>query len=105
MQASSDSEAHDRALAELLGLSESYRNNTLLVAIHDAGFVCQVVTSALPVGVPMTGWQVRCPRELGYSIVVNEAGALEIAPAMSSFDGIVPAPVNTQVPLELPPRE
>lgn len=86
----SDGNVRERALEELARASQSFRNTTFLVAIHDAGFVCEVVAEALPVGVPTEGWQVECPQAFAYSVAVGEDGELEVLPTLNSFDGVVP---------------
>ncbi len=82
--------AREQTLTELANTSESFRNTTLLLAIHDAGFVCEVVAEAIDIGSPVEGWRVECPRAYVYSVGVGLAGELEVAPTLSSFDSIVP---------------
>jgi hypothetical protein len=96
---SEEPDARERAIAQIMRASESFRHSTLLVAIHDAGFVCEVVTGAMPVGDPTQGWQVKCPRAFAYSVAVTQDGTLEVLPTLNSFDNVGPVIVTPAPPI------
>lgn len=76
---------------DLTTASSTYRNTTLLVAIRDAGFVCDRVVEAMQAGDALSGWRVDCGPTLAYSVVVGEAGELDVTP-LPDWEGIAPRP-------------
>lgn len=79
-------DSRDTTVSELRNASPSYRNTTFLVAIHDAGFVCEVVSAVTPVGVPAHGWRVECPEGFAYAVSLEPTGALKVTPTPWSID-------------------
>ena len=78
------------AIAALESASQSYRDSTLLVAIHEFGFMCESVIGVIPIGeAPDKGWHVECSRGLAYALCVDATGALVATPAPSSVNGFL----------------
>lgn len=100
--------ARERTLTEIAAASASFRNTTFLLAIHDAGYVCEVVAEVLEIGEQAAAWRVRCPQAFAYELSVGMAGELLVTPTPDLIDGNNPrmpfAPrIPTQVPPETPP--
>lgn len=94
-------------LGNLAEMSESFRNTTFLIAIRDAGFVCDDVVAAHQTDADI--WMASC-RDLGisYKIDVSETDELVVRPVASLFDGLQPILDNRfrldRDPLRLPPQ-
>lgn len=75
---------------EIEAMSESFRNTTFLMAIRDAGFVCNEL---LRVSGGLDGaekWLATCSEMRAYSIGVANDGALRVEPMLQYFDGVTP---------------
>lgn len=95
-------------LRELEAMSETFRNTTFLIAIRDAGFVCNELLRVYGGGVEALGWIVTCSEMLAYTVGVAGDGALRVEPTLQYFDNLGPSPVprdNGDAPLPAPPRE
>jgi hypothetical protein len=68
----------------LHAMSETFRNTTFLIAIRDAGFVCDDVVAAHAGGDRV--WTATCRDMGGYKIDVRESGELTIQPSAQYFD-------------------
>ena len=83
----SDTVAADKA-RELEAMSETFRNTTFVIAIRDAGFVCNEL---LRVSGGLDGspkWMATCSETLAYTIGVASNGALHVQPFLQYFDGL-----------------
>ena len=91
----------ERRLGDLAEMSETFRNTSFLVAIRDAGFVCDAVVAAQQTDVDV--WMARC-REVGtsYKIDVSETDELVVRPVESYIDGVNPV-VDGQFRLDRDP--
>ena len=79
----------DRKIAELDSASISFRDTTLLLAVHASDFICEGVAEVMPVGEPPDkGWHLECLHGLAYAISVDASGALVAVPAPASVDGL-----------------
>ena len=97
--ASVDGEAHQPVAREtppdavasgnLQALSETFRNTTFLVAIRDAGFLCEDVVASYYGGGNV--WTASCRDMRGYTIAVGEGAALIVEPVVHYFDALAPA--------------
>jgi hypothetical protein len=91
--------------ANLEEMSQTFRNTSLLIAIRDAGFVCDEVLAADQTGADL--WTARCRDLGGYAIDASKPGELVVRPVVSYFDGLVPAPRDlsrSRDPLQIPPQ-
>jgi hypothetical protein len=79
-----------KTIAKLEAASESFRNTSFLLAIHEAGFVCEVVSQAQRVTEAGDSWRVECPRSIAFAVAVDDEGTLRITPIPDAFDAIVP---------------
>ncbi len=85
-------------------LSETFRNTTFLLAIRDAGFLCEDVVASYHGGGNV--WTASCRDMRGYTIRVDEGAALLVEPVVHYFDAVVPAPsmLNDTLRLDLERR-
>ena len=103
--------AHDAPAAvkirELEAMSETFRNTTFVIAIRDAGYVCNELLRVYG-GVDDSGkWTATCSEMLAYTVGVTGNGALSVEPLMQYFDGVGPGVSIDQtniVPAQPPPR-
>lgn len=72
----------------LAAMSETFRHTSLLIAIREAGFVCDAVTAAHQTGERL--WMVSCGDMRGYEVSVTAQGELSTQPALHYFDGLQP---------------
>lgn len=79
------------AALELDEMSETFRNTTFLIAIRDAGFVCDDVVAAHAGGEHV--WSASCRDMRGYEIEVQAAGDLRVRPLAQYIDGLAPRAV------------
>ena len=73
---------------ELEAMSETFRHTTFLIAIRDAGFVCDEL---LRVSGGLDGaskWMATCSQTMAYTISVGSNGTLDVAPFLQYFDGV-----------------
>jgi hypothetical protein len=107
----------DATLRELNAMSETYRNTTFLIAIRDAGFICNELLRVYGALDDAPKWLASCSEMLSYTVSVASSGSLHVEPMMQYFDGpvlriqgndeVVPPQVLRQQqlpPQELPPR-
>ena len=97
--AESDNPAAD-TIRELEAMSETFRNTTFLIAIRDAGHVCNEL---LRVSGGLDGaskWMVTCSETLAYTVGVASNGALHVEPFLQYFDGVGVRPIERLQPLE-----
>ena len=105
------------AAPDLEAMSPTFRNTTFLIEIRDAGYACEDVVAAHRTTSDV--WLASCRDLHGYTISVDESGALAVAPIPHYFDGIGPMPIQRedrfrldrdpstllpQTPQPLPPR-
>jgi hypothetical protein len=95
-------------VGNLAEMSETYRNTTFLIAIRDAGFVCDAVVAAHQTDADI--WMGSC-RDVGssYKIDVGDNNELYVRPVAGYFDGLAPVAddpfrLNLEQPLRLPPQ-
>jgi hypothetical protein len=92
--------------ASLEQMSETFRNTSLLIAIRDAGFVCDEVLAAHRTGADL--WTARCRDLGGYAIDASTPDEFVVRPIVSYFDGLTPAPrdrsLDRDTPLQAPPQ-
>jgi hypothetical protein len=86
------SEAGDNAAAarlrELNRMSETFRNTTFLIAIRDAGFVCNELLGVYGGVNDSTTWTASCNDMLAYTVRVAQNGGLGIEPVLQHLDGL-----------------
>ncbi len=95
---------------ELEAMSETFRNTTFLIAIRDAGFVCNELLRVSGGFDESSKWLATCSEMLSYTVGVANDGALRVAPLLQYFDGVGVRPVEQdfavpeQPRLQLPPQ-
>ena len=95
---------------ELEALSETFRNSTFLIAIRDAGYVCNNLLRVYG-GFDDSGkWTATCSEMLSYTVSVAGNGTLHVEPMWLYFDGTGPATLPSdqgpgQPRLLFPPQE
>jgi hypothetical protein len=73
---------------ELGAMSETFRNSTFLIAIRDAGFICNELLRVYG-GLDDSGkWTATCSEMLAYTVSVSGSGALRVDPMLQYFDGV-----------------
>jgi len=90
--------AHDAPAAvkvrELEAMSETYRNTTFVIAIRDAGYVCNELLRVYG-GIDDSGkWTATCSEMLAYTVGVMANGDLHVEPMMQYFDSPTPFPIQ-----------
>jgi hypothetical protein len=80
-----------RKLAELRGMSPTFLGSTLLIAIRDAGFVCDDVVGVEQIDPDSSAWRARCRDLMAYIVRVTGSGALAVEPTLDYFDAIAPS--------------
>ena len=101
--------AHDAPAAvkvrELEAMSETYRNTTFVIAIRDAGYVCNELLRVYG-GIDDSGkWTATCSEMLAYTVGVMANGDLHVEPMMQYFDGTAPSPEPGREPQLLRPPQ
>lgn len=91
----------DSLTAELLAMSEGYRNRVFLQAIREVGHVCDAVVDTRLGNEDVVVWRVACGHGNAFLIGVG-SGRLEIEPLYYGDPGVGPAPVplRRDVPIE-----
>ena len=79
------------AQQEVAAMSETFRNTTLLIAIRQAGFVCEHMLGAERGAEDVAAWRVRCSDAVAYLVGVDAAGNLNVGP-MTYGDGLRTSP-------------
>ena len=102
--------AHDAPAAvkirELEAMSETFRNTTFVIAIRDAGYVCNELLRVYG-GIDDSGkWTATCSEMLAYTVGVVANGDLHVEPMMQYFDSPTPLPIqqDNSVPPPQPRR-
>jgi hypothetical protein len=95
---------------ELEVMSETFRNTTFLIAIRDAGFVCNELLRVYGGVDGAAKWTATCSEMLAYHVSVASTGELHVEPTMQYWDSIAPsAPLRElreqRAPTRLPPGE
>lgn len=105
-----DPQAAEAKFRELQAMSETFRNSTFLIAIRDAGFVCNEL---LRVSGGLDGsskWMATCSETMAYTIGVASNGTLDVDPFLQYLDGLAPRVIEHEFeplpePLpDLPPQ-
>ena len=79
-------------IRELEAMSETFRNTSFVIAIRDAGYVCNELLRVYG-GIDDSGkWTATCSEMLAYTVAVTANGALRVDPMLQYFDGTVPSP-------------
>jgi hypothetical protein len=89
----SDTAAADK-IRELEAMSETFRNSTFLIAIRDAGFVCNELLRVSGGFDDSPKWMATCSETLAYTIGVASNGALHVQPFQQYFDGLTPRSIR-----------
>ena len=78
-------------IRELEAMSETFRNTTFVIAIRDAGYVCNELLRVYG-GIDDSGkWTASCSEMLSYTVAVMADGGLHVEPMLQYFDGNGPA--------------
>jgi len=105
--------AHDAPAAakirELEAMSETFRNTTFVIAIRDAGYVCNELLRVYG-GIDDSGkWTASCSEMLSYTVSVASTGTLRVEPMLQYFDGLSPRVIqqfdDNDVPAPPPRRQ
>jgi hypothetical protein len=75
-------------LRELNQMSETFRNTTFLIAIRDAGFLCNQLLGVYGGINDSTTWTASCSEMLAYTVRVVQDGGLGIEPVLQHLDGL-----------------
>lgn len=78
------------AAENLQAMSETFRHTTLLIAIRNAGYVCDDVVDVFQSAVDAVAWRARCRDLRAYHIGIEAGGALVVEPTADLWDGIYP---------------
>jgi ABC-type amino acid transport substrate-binding protein len=89
----------NRKLAELRAMSPTFLASTLLIAIRDAGFVCEDVVNVDQSGPDSPVWRAHCRDLKAYLVRVADSGALAVEPTLDQWDAVTPPP---QMPVAPP---
>lgn len=93
-------------IRELEAMSETFRNTTFVIAIRDAGYVCNELLRVYG-GIDDSGkWTATCSEMLAYTLGVMANGDLRVEPMMQYFDSPTPVPIQNENPVPvLPPPQ
>ena len=81
-------------IRELEAMSETFRNTTFVIAIRDAGYVCNELLRVYG-GIDDSGkWTATCSEMLAYTVGVMANGDLHVEPMMQYFDSPTPFPIQ-----------
>jgi hypothetical protein len=75
-------------IRELEAMSETFRNTTFLIAIRDAGFVCNELLRVYGGMDESAKWMATCSEMLAYTLGVAETGTLRVEPFLQYHDGV-----------------
>lgn len=81
-------------LRDLNQMSETFRNTTFLIAIRDAGFVCNELLGVYGGVNDSTTWTASCSDMLAYTVRVAQSGGLGIEPVLQHLDRLPFAPTR-----------
>lgn len=90
--ATEPTDAADAKRRELLDMSDSFRDTSLLVAIRRGGYTCMTLMDVAPAASGLAAWRVACEDGLAYWVGVDRHGRMGAEPA-PDFDGLAPFPV------------
>jgi hypothetical protein len=77
-----ETSAAEQRQLELASMSSSFRNETFLVAIRDAGYRCVHFLEVIPRDLSDSGfWLMRCDDYRSYLVGVDDVGELVVEPA------------------------
>jgi hypothetical protein len=106
-----DAQAAAAKVRELEAMSETFRNTTFVIAIRDAGYVCNQLLRVYG-GIDDSGkWTATCSEMLAYTVAVTGNGSLRVEPFMQYFDGLAPGVIQqfndtvVPVPPPAPPQD
>lgn len=102
-ESSNDTRAADK-LRELNAMSQTFRNTTFLIAIRDAGFVCNELFRVSGGLDNSAKWMATCSETLAYTIGVASDGELHVEPFLQYFDGVGVRPIEQVLPPEPLPQ-
>ena len=96
-------------IRELEAMSETFRNTTFVIAIRDAGYVCNELLRVYG-GIDDSGkWTASCSEMLSYTVSVASTGTLRVEPMLQYFDGLSPRVIqqfdDNDVPAPPPRRQ
>jgi hypothetical protein len=92
-------------IRELEAMSETFRNTTLLIAIRDAGFVCNELLRVYGGVDDSAKWMATCSEMLAYTVVVASDGTLHAEPFQQYFDGVGPRAIEQRFDAPRPPTQ
>jgi hypothetical protein len=75
-------------------MSETFRNTTFLIAIRDAGFVCNELLGVYGGVNDSATWTASCSEMLAYTVRVASHGGLGIEPVLQHLDSLPFAPMR-----------
>jgi hypothetical protein len=87
---------------ELEAMSETFRNTTLLIAIRDAGFVCNELMRVYGGVDDSAKWMATCSEMHAYTVSVASDGTLHAEPFQQYFDGVGPRVIEQR--FDAPPQ-
>jgi hypothetical protein len=79
-------------IRELEAMSETFRNTTFLIAIRDAGFVCNELLRVYGGMDESAKWMATCSEMLAYTLGVADTGTLRVEPFLQYQDGVPRGP-------------
>jgi len=96
-------------IRELEAMSETFRNTTFVIAIRDAGYVCNELLRVYG-GIDDSGkWTATCSEMMSYTVAVASNGTLRVEPMLQYFDGLSPRVIqqfdDNDVPAPPPRRQ
>jgi hypothetical protein len=100
---SHDTRAADK-LRELNAMSQTFRNTTFLIAIREAGFVCNELFRVSGGLDDSPKWLATCSETLAYMISVASDGELHVEPFEQYFDGVGVRQIEQVLPPEPAPQ-
>lgn len=89
-------------IRELEAMSETFRNTTFLIAIRDAGFVCNELLRVYGGVDESAKWLATCSEMLAYTVGVASDGTLHAEPFQQYFDGVGPRVIEQR--FDAPPQ-
>jgi hypothetical protein len=89
-------------IRELEAMSETFRNSTFLIAIRDAGYVCNELLRVYGGVDDSAKWMVTCSEMLAYTVGVASDGMLHAEPFQQYFDGVGPRVIEQR--FDAPPQ-
>lgn len=85
-------------IREIEAMSETFRNTTFVIAIRDAGYVCNELLRVYG-GIDDSGkWTATCSEMLAYTVGVTANGTLHVDPMLQYFDAQTPVRIDQNGP-------